>query len=185
MGPDVSDWTAADVARYLAFCRAVGIADVTVPVRVWSFESNNLTTAHNPAGASGLFQLEPATAKDIGYPVAGDPDLAKFRAMTVSQQLEWAERYYGAHKGQIGDVASFYVSTWLPVLLPHAGDPTFKLAGKAGPYADAYAANRVFDKGAKGYIVPGDLVAAADSAANSPRSQALLARIVAAATAAA
>jgi hypothetical protein len=175
---DTSDWTDTDLTNYLAFCAAIG-APYDVPVRVWAFESNNTTTAHNAGGASGIFQLTEGTAADIGYPVESDPDLSAFRAMNVSQQLVWATKFYGAHRGQIGSVARFYVSTFLPALLAHADDPDFALCGKNGPYAGFYKDNAGLDTAGKGYITPADLVAATVRA-TGPRTNALLARISAA-----
>jgi hypothetical protein len=174
------DWSDTDVAAFLDFCTATEIVDESVPIRVWANESDNRTTAHNPGGdASGIFQLMPATAKGIGYNVASDPKLAAYRELSVSGQLEWATKFYGTYKGRIGTVASFYVSTFLPALLPHADETGFVLCASTGPFAFAYNGNKGFDTDKKGWITPGDLVDATVRA-TGPRTNELIARVAAA-----
>lgn len=177
-----ADWTDADVSpAFLHFCADVGIADFTTPLRVWAFESDNETTAHNPNGnASGLFQLMPKTAKGLGYPLSIDPDLAAYRKLSVTGQLAWATKYYGQYRGRVGTVARFYCATFMPALLEHADDPSFVLCGLNGPYAEDYAENEGFDTGKKGAITPADLVAATVRA-TGPRTLELIARVIAAA----
>lgn len=175
-----SDWTDADVGAFLDFCDAVEIIDETVPLQVWANESDNRAGAHNPNGdASGVFQLMPSTAGDLGYPLARDPHLVAFRASGVSGQLPWAAKFYGNHKGQVGTVARFYLCTFLPALLSCADDPNRILAGENGPLAWAYVANRGFDADGNGYIRVGDLVAAAVRA-TGPRTRELIGRVQAA-----
>jgi hypothetical protein len=171
-----TDWRDEDLVAYRAFCAAIK-CPVTVPVTVWANESDNRTIAHDANGnASGLFQLEPDTAKDIGYDVSTDPALSAFRALNVSEQLYWAGKFYGTYAGEIFTVPRFYVSTFLPALLSHADDPSFVLCSIRGPYAWAYMANRGFDEEGKGTITPADLEAAANRAVG-PRTRELLARI--------
>jgi hypothetical protein len=178
---DTSDWTDADVAAYRTFTRALGVP-LDVPLRVWAFESDNRATAHNAAAFdSGIFQLIPSSARSLGYPISDDPELAKFRAMSVKEQLAWALKFYGPHRGKIGTQTRFHIATWLPAWLvdPNANvdDPTFRLAGKTGPYASQYEATKfAFDREGKGYVTPADMQGAEDRA-YGPRTRALWARI--------
>ena len=173
-----ADWQDQDIAAYVEFCDAVQIADYTVPLQVWASESDNKAAAHNPNGnASGIFQLMPATAKDIGYNVRFDPTLAMFRAMPVAGQLDWARKFYGAHTGQVGTVASFYLCTFLPALLSCAADPTHVLAAKGGPLEWVYTANAAsFDPLHTGFITVQSLVDAA-ARATGPRTHELMDRV--------
>jgi soluble lytic murein transglycosylase-like protein len=51
-------------------------------LQVWANESDNKAGAHNPHGdASGIFQLMPSTAKDLGYPISADPHLSAYRLL--------------------------------------------------------------------------------------------------------
>lgn len=176
-----SDWTDTDIAAYLDFCVAIGCGDVSAPAKVWMNESGCRTAAHNTSGdASGLFQLMPQTAGGLGYAVAGDPHLDGFRKLDVTQQLVWAEKFYGHRQAPLDSVGAIYVCTFLPALLAHANDPSFVLCALGGPYDWAYVANRGFDAAGKGSITVQDLVDAAERASSSARGQELLARIAAA-----
>jgi hypothetical protein len=170
-----SDWTDADLDRLLAFANDMVLTDPTIPLRVWANESDNKTTAHNPSGdASGLFQMMPSTARGLGYDIDSDPMLANYRALPVSQQLDWAEKYYAPHRGQLDSVARFYVANFLPALLAHADDPSYNLT--QGLPASYYSQNAGFDRDGKGYITPSDLVAATIRA-TGPRTNELIARL--------
>ena len=180
-----TDWSDGDVRAYVAFCAAVSITGMTAPIAVWSNESNNSSTAHNPNGdASGLFQLMPATAKTLGYNTFLDPHLAAFRTMSITEQLRWATKYYSPHKGQIGTVGAFYCSTFLPILTAHAGDPQYLLCGSAGQgpllipdSKAAYAQNRGFDVHGRGSIIVQDLIDAAIRQCG-PKTHELWARVL-------
>ena len=175
-----SDWLDTDLPAYLDFCETVGIDDPTVPVTVWANESDNHPGAHNPNGdASGLFQLMPDTARGLGYPLEADPHLSAYRLLGVSGQLEWATKYYGNHKGQIGTVQRFYLCTFLPALLSCGDDSAHILAGAQGPLAWAYSANSGFDIHKRGYITVSDLADAAHRAVG-PRTRELIGRILSA-----
>jgi hypothetical protein len=185
------DWTDDDIAAFLAFAQRLGITDETVPLRVWANESNNHPGAKGGGLASGLFAMTPVAAKEIGYDLASDPDLKRFRSLSVKDQLPWAERYYAKRRGPIDTVARFYVYNYLPSLLSHADDPSFVLAHAGTP---AYDDNWwVFDAkrdatgrpiptstGAsqpdKGYIQVSDLEEAARRA-TGPRTRELIDRV--------
>jgi hypothetical protein len=174
----VYSWTDDDAATYIAFCKSLGITDTTIPLRVWANESNNDPAAHNPNGnASGLFQLMPSTAKGLGYDVTSDPHLAAYRALSVSEQLGWALKYYASHRDYLNSVAGFYCVNFLPALASKASDPRSILCGHAGPLQWAYDANKSFDYEDKGYITPQDLADAANHA-YGPRAQ-LIATLIA------
>jgi hypothetical protein len=174
-----ADWTDDDCAAEIAVCDALGIDDVTVPLQVWANESDNKPGAHNPNGdASGIFQLMPSIAKGLGYNVAADPHLEVFRRAGVTEQLRWATKFYGNHRGQVGTVARFYLCTFLPALLSCGDDMSHAIAAKGGTLSGAYDANPVFDHDHKGWITVGDLVAAA-ARATGPRTRELMARVVA------
>ena len=172
------DWTDADLEVYLDFCTGIGCPDVTCPVKLWLNESGARTTAHNPGGdASGLFQLMPETAKRLGWNTDTDPHLAAYRALSVSQQLQWAAKYYAPHKGHLGSLGRCYVATFLPVLVDHGDEASFVLCAPQGPFAWAYADNKSFDVAERGFITVQDLVDAAERASAGPRGQELIARI--------
>jgi len=173
-----SDWATADLEKLISFGNALQLTDPTIPLRVWANESDNKATAHNPNGdASGLFQLMPSTAAGLGWDTSSDPTLANFRALSVSDQLDWALRYYAPHAGQLNSVARFYVANFLPALLSDADNPSFNLTGALGSQGDAvYSANSSFDTAGKGYITPADLVAASVRA-TGPRTNELIGRL--------
>ena len=176
-----TDWSDEDVSAELDFCDALEIDDPSVPLQVWANESDNRASAHNPNGdASGIFQLMPATAKGLGYPLAGDPTLAAYRALGVSGQLRWATRYYGPHRGLISTVARLYLCTFLPALLECGDDMGAVLAAKGGTLGWAYDANwRSFDPRGTGVITVQSLVDAA-ARATGPRTRELIGRVQAA-----
>ena len=171
-----ADWSDEDVDRYVDFCHALAIDDVSVPMSVWMHESGCRTTAHNPSGdASGICQFMPATLHGLGWR-ASDTHLAEFRQLGVSDQLGWCLRYYALHKGRIATVGRFYLCTFLPVLVDHGDSPAFVVSAPQGPFGWAYAANKGFDVDNRGWITVGDLVDAAEKDAGSPRGQELIAR---------
>ncbi len=98
-------------------------------------------------------------------------------AMSASQQVAWAERFYGPH-GEMRTAAACYVTTFLPALLPHAHEPSFVLCARNGPYSEAYAGNHAaFDPDGKGYITVQDLTDRIERAAVGPRWQELVDRV--------
>jgi hypothetical protein len=174
-----ADWSDTDIAAYVDFCDQVEISDVSVPMQVWSSESDNKSAAHNLGGdASGIFQLMPATAKEIGYDTSLDPHLDHFRQLGVAGQMPWAAKFYAPHRGQVGTVARFYLCTFLPALLSCADDPTHVVAGKEGPLAWAYAGNaHAFDPQGTGVITVQSLVDRARRT-TGPRTVELIGRAV-------
>lgn len=186
------NWTRADAGAYLDFCDVCGIEDITIPLFCWAHESDNEPGAHNPNGnASGLGQLEPDTARGLGYPLASDPTLAAFRALTVEAQLAWWTQFYAPSRGSLNSLGRFYLKTFLPVELEHGDDPDYVTCGHGGPpsLAWAYEANwRGFDAKPvpvagkleyhrdKGCITVRDLVSAAVRSVG-PRTEGILAVI--------
>jgi hypothetical protein len=171
------EWTNDDADTLIAFCSSVG-CDVSVPLHVWAHESDNDPTAHNPNGdASGLFQLMPETAKDLGYDISADPHLAEYRALSVAHQLQWAVRYYAPHKLSLSTIAGFYAATFLPAMAHTIWlNPEATICGLRGPYSFAYRDNPGFDPTRKGYITGEDLEAAA-TRAYGPRAQSIAALV--------
>ncbi len=173
----IYQWTDSDADHYVSACVALGIVDHGVLLHVWANESNLDPSAHNPNGnASGLFQLMPATARGLGWTL--DTDLAAFRAMSVTDQLAWAVKFYGSYRGHIGTIAGAYLATFLPARLHVAGDPSAVVCSDSptDPYAWAYRDNRSFDHAGKGAIVVQDLVDAT-TRAWGPRAQSIAALV--------
>jgi hypothetical protein len=170
-------WTNDDADALIAFCAAMSI-DPTVPLHVWASESNNDPTAHNPSGnASGLFQLMPSTAEDLGYDTDADPDLSAYRALSAAEQIGWATKYYASERANLGTIAGFYCTTFLPAMAHLVvNDPSGVVCGLRGPYAWAYNDNRAFDVAQKGSITGQDLVDAAVRQ-YGPRAQAIAALV--------
>lgn len=176
----IYQWTTSDIDAFIAFCDTLSIADRTIPLRVWSNESNNDPTEHNPGGAAGLLQLEPATAKQLGYDVASDPHLDAFCQLSVSDQLMWAVKYFAPGRGRFHNVAAFYLWDFLPAedTSVIADNPVAVVCGSrdGDPYPDAYRDNPGFDVTHKGYIITQDLTDAANRQ-YGPRAQAIAALV--------
>ena len=132
-----SDWADDDLQAFLAFCRKLGIADETVPLRVWASESDNHPRAIGPGYSSGIFQLTPGAAAAIGYDVASDPDLSKFRALPVKDQLQWAARHYARSSEPIDTVARLYTHNFIPGMLKFADNPDTVLTRAGSPTYEA------------------------------------------------
>jgi hypothetical protein len=188
-----NDWTNEDIETFLALCQRLGITDETVPLRVWASESNNHSRSIGPGYASGIFSLTPSAAKAIGYDTDSDPDLSKFRALPVKEQLRWAERHYSTRRGPIDTVARLYTHNFIPGMLPHADNPNTVLARAGSPNYEAnwskFDAKRDVSgrpipdaSGApqrnKGYINVQDLEDAAERA-TGPRTEELIERVAA------
>ncbi len=140
----------------------------------WMSESNVTTRAHNPAGATGLFQVIPSTLRGLGF----QGDWKAFQALSDLEQLAWAEKYYRPHKGRLVSMGACYLATFLPALMSHAGEPTFVLCGQHGPFAFAYAGNAgAFDPHQKGWITVQDLTDRIERVTTGPRWQEISDRI--------
>jgi hypothetical protein len=161
-------WTDEDVGALQKFLDVLGIADPTIPLKVWSNESGLQPQAWNRNGnASGLFQLMPLTAKGLGYNLDEDPTLENYRELSVARQLQWAQRFYQPHASVLGSVASFYCVTFIPANAAKIfADSSVLVCGdrNGDPYPWAYASNKGFDEDGKGYITGDDLAAAAERA---------------------
>lgn len=149
-------------------CRPIDMASC------WMSESGMNPKAHNPAGATGLFQVIPSTMKGLGF--VGD--WKAFQALSAVEQLKWAERYYGPHKGRLLTPSACYLATFMPSLLAHAKEPAFVICARNGPFAYAYAGNyTAFDPTGKGWITVQDLADRIEHVTRGPRWEEIAARI--------
>ena len=173
-----ADWSDDDIDSVIAFCVALDIADPTTPIGVWMHESNCRTTAHNANGdASGICQFMPATLHALGYDPT-DTDLSKFRALSPSDQISWAAKFYAPASGKLNTPAAVYLWTFLPAQIGLASNPAAVVCGRDGPYAWAYNANgSAFDLIAKGEILVSDMTREANASAATARGLELMARI--------
>ena len=150
---------------------------------VWYSESGVKATAHNdgPPGApyekryhaSGIFQAMPATLVGMGWSAGHEA----FRALTATEQLQWALRYYRPYRGKLVSIGAVYTATFLPALVGHAGDPSFVLTAKNGPLPWAYAPNATFDANHDLAITVGELGDAVVRNCRGPRWAELVARL--------
>lgn len=91
--------------------------------------------------------------------------MRQFAALSAAEQLPYAAKYYGPHRGTLGSAAACYVATFLPAELHAASDPNHVLCARGGVRADmpsgkytwAYDDNRIFDPTHKGWIQVSDL----------------------------
>ena len=171
-------WTNDDADAFVAFCATLGITDRTIPLRVWSNESDNSPCPPRNGPAVGICQFEPATLRGLGYEMAADPKLDAFCAMTVAEQLLWAARFFSGATGRLNSVAAFYLWDFLPAQLHLADTPDAVVCGSrvGDPYSTAYHDNRGFDATRKGWITPQDLTDAANRQ-YGPRAQAIAALV--------
>lgn len=146
-------------------------------------ESGVLAKAHNDNpknlpperrwNASGIFQAMPATLMGLGWTKGH----AAFRALSATEQLDWALRYYRPYRGQLVSVGAIYTATFLPALVRHAGNPNFILTAKDGPLGWAYAPNSAFDADNDYAITVGELEDAVARNCHGPRWAELVARL--------
>jgi hypothetical protein len=140
---------------------------------VMQSEAGMRATAHNPNGdASGLIQFMPSTLRDLGW--QGTPE--DFRTLSAEQQLPWVEKYFASRPNMPAnpDATAFYVATFLPAFLPHAGEPDFVLASAPGII---YSANIVFDDEHEGVIRVAGLTRAIIRNAQGARYKEAVARL--------
>lgn len=165
MWAHTSDWGDADVAELVAVAGRLDTRAAFLAA-CWMSESGLRTTAHNNGGdASGLFQAMPATLHLIGFP----GDWRAFVALSVRQQLHWAEKYYGPHRGQLVSAGAVYLATFLPAFMPRSNEPLFVLCS-ATLHPEWYRPNRAaFDPRGRGYITVGDLSTRIAAVSTGPR----------------
>jgi hypothetical protein len=124
---------------------------------VWLAESGLEPAAKNPIGCIGLNQSCP---KPYGPGFPHD-DAAAYQELAASRQLEWIApqvRDALAVNGRpFGSAARYYQANFLPATLNIARNPRDVIAARAGPFAQAYAANQALDFGHDGAITLEDL----------------------------
>jgi hypothetical protein len=124
---------------------------------VWYAESGLDPAAHNAIGCIGLNQSCP---KPYGPGFPGD-DSAAYQASPASAQIDWiapqVKDAVAINGRPFGSAARYYQANFLPATLPMARAPRDVIAGKQGPFAQAYAANRELDFSADGVITLEDL----------------------------
>jgi len=170
---DISDYFFSALREMGAYLHA----DPISLLAVWYSESGVRANAHNPCGdASGILQAMPATLKGLGYP----GDHTSFRALSATQQIPWALRYYSPYKGKLGSVGAIYVANFMPALLDHAGDPSYVMTAKNGVRSWAFLPNASFDANGDLQITVGELEDAVHRNAKGPRWEELAARLASA-----
>lgn len=96
---------------------------------------------------------------------------------SFEQLTKWWSKYWGQYAGKIGSVSACYCACFLPLFLPHADDPNFVLAARAGPRAAIYRANSSFDHAGKGTILMSDPPISIEQACVGPRWNEFVARV--------
>lgn len=169
-----ADWSDDDINALVAMAgrleaRALDLAGC------WMSESNLTTVAHNSRGdAAGIFQAMPATLRGLGY----HGDWQAFTALSVGEQLEWAERYYAPHRGRLVSPGACYLATFLPALMGHAAESAYVLCGRFGPHAEWYRANSGLDVNHDGWIRVQDLTDRIAQVTRGPRWDEFAARVI-------
>lgn len=125
---------------------------------VWAYESGLDPTARNSLGCVGLNQSCP---KSIGGPGFPNDDADAYQASPASAQLAWIApqvmNQIAMNGGPFRSAARYYQANFLPATLTTVRDPSAVLAGKNGPYPQAYAANAQLDATGDGAITLNDL----------------------------
>lgn len=148
--PDLSD---GFFLKLINACEEIEASPLDM-IGVMQNESGVRAAAHNANGnASGIIQFMPFILHGLGW-LTGD---AAFRLLSAEDQVPFVRRYFAPHKGQLGSTAALYCATFLPALLPNAGDPNFVLCAKGGTRDWAYGPNAGFDHAHKGTIIVQDL----------------------------
>lgn len=148
-------------------------ADAFNLLGVFMSESSVRHDAANPhGGASGIFQAMPQTLAGLGF--IGTPD--GFRALTATQQLDWAEKYYMPAAGKLNSRAACYLWTFLPADIGLAKAPGAVLVAKAGAplcpdgrRSTLFDVNSSFDKNGDSAIQVSELDGAIQRACRGPR----------------
>jgi hypothetical protein len=119
---------------------------------VWFAESGLDASAENEVHCIGLNQTCPAELGGPGFPTTAEA----FKAAPASQQLLWIGPQVLAqvrlNGGGFRSAARYYQANFLPATLPTATRPSDVIAGRHGPYAAAYAANKSLDVQGEGAI---------------------------------
>ncbi len=170
-----NDWTDDDLLKLASVAQALGIDDPTIPLRVWAHESDNKSTAHNPNDhGAGLFQLTPMPGNKRIYDYTDDPEMNAFVEKSISEQLDYAQRYYEGHTGKLGSVARMYIANAMPAKLDgfieSGDDPSYNLSHPGGAY---YAD---LDTTGRGFNTSEDFEAVA-ARATGPRTNELITRL--------
>jgi len=100
---------------------------------VWMSESGMRHDAENPHGcASGIFQAMPATLRGFGFHGTDEQIARDFMALTATEQLAFALRYYGLARGRLTSAAACYLWTFIPNDIGLASDPNAVISAKRG-----------------------------------------------------
>lgn len=101
------------------------------------------------SGAVGLIQFTPSTARGMHTTTAA------LAAMSAEEQLDWVYKYLQPFAGRLTSLASSYLAVFLPRGMGKSAD-TVLIRREDGEYPK----NAPLDRGNKGYITVGDVVAA-------------------------
>lgn len=115
---------------------------------VMALESGFNAQAVNPdGGATGLIQFMPSTARALGTTTD-----ELFR-LSATAQLPFVEKFY-AKVGLRGGAApgDYYVATFMPSFIGHAGDEVIASAGQR-----VYESNKGLDRNADGFLTVNDV----------------------------
>ncbi len=148
---------ARDLSTVEGVCNPLHLASVMksesdVRANAWNNNPKNLPPEKR-WNASGLIQFMPATLPGVGWTMGH----AAFRELSATEQLPYVRRYFSPHRGLLTSIGAIYTATFLPALLPHAGDPNFVLTAKNGPLGWAYSPNACFDANNDLAITVGEL----------------------------
>lgn len=141
-------WTASDYDQLVTLSRAQSPPIDPAQVALVLWEEGGMNPRSDPfggTGASGMNGMDLANLQSLGF------TKPQWLAMSVSQQLGvifklwqgWAQRYNGGRFPS--DAGELLALNFLPGAFSnvHAGaNPDAVIAGKAGPYAAEYAANK-------------------------------------------
>lgn len=140
---------------------------------VWMSESSVKPDACNPhGGASGIFQAMPKTLEDLGF-TGSQKD---FCALTATEQLVWAEKYYAPGAPKLRTRVACYLWTFLPSDIDLATNPEAVLVAQkdspacpAGRRPTLFMVNGGFDKNGDHAIMVKELDFAILHACRGPR----------------
>lgn len=102
------------------------------------------------SGATGVIQIMPATAIDLGTTVQ------ELAAMTAVKQLDWVEKYFRRFAGKLNSTSDFYMA----ILLPRAvGKPEDYVLWNRSSAPTAFRQNAGLDFNKDGVITKGEAAA--------------------------